>query len=210
MRRQSLFMILFPILVLAACANPAADAPQAEVSEPVVTDTMASTDDTTTTVAVLPIDTEQSSIEFVGSKVTGSHDGGFEQFSGEVELGETITDSAVRVVIDTQSLWSDNERLTGHLKSEDFFEVETYPEAVFESTEITESPDGGYELTGNLTLHGVTKQISFPAEITRTDDAVTANAEFAIKRFDFDIVYPGRPDDLIRDDVLVRLDLVAK
>ncbi len=117
--------------------------------------------------------------------------------------------SSVEVEIDTTSLWSDNERLTGHLKSADFFEVETYPTASFVSTAIAANEEGGYTMTGNLDLHGVTKQVSFPATIEVGVEEVRAKAEFAIKRFDFGIVYPGKPDDLIRDDVLIKLDLVA-
>ena len=64
-------------------------------------------------------------------------------------------------------------------------------------------------VTGNLDLHGVTKQISFPAAIEIDADEIRASSEFAIKRFDFDIVYPGKAEDLIRDDVLVKLNLVA-
>ena len=53
------------------------------------------------------------------------------------------------------------------------------------------------------------KSISFPATITVEEDRVVAQAEFSIKRFDFGIVYKGRADDLIRDDVVIKLDLVA-
>lgn len=190
-------------LVPLGCANPAAEAPQAEVSEP-------------TTVApdrygagTIAIDGSRSSIGFVGSKVTGSHDGGFRLFSGEIVLGEGVTDSSVRISIDTRSLWSDNERLTRHLQSEDFFDVARYPRAVFESTAIEEAEGGGFFITGNLTLHGVTKQVRFPAAIELDGSGVKASAEFAIKRFDFGIVYAGKADDLIRDDVLIRLELAA-
>ena len=67
----------------------------------------------------------------------------------------------------------------------------------------------GYSVTGTLDLHGVTKNISFPATIEVSDDGVRAQAEFVIKRFDFGIVYPGKADDLIRDEVVIRLDLQA-
>ncbi len=115
--------------------------------------------------------------------------------------------SSVEVVIDTTSIWSDNERLTGHLKSADFFDVENHPQATFESTAIAANDDGTYTLTGNLDLHGVTKQISFPATIQVDDQGFSATAEFSLNRMDFDIKYPGKPDDLIREEVLVKLDL---
>ena len=71
-------------------------------------------------------------------------------------------------------------------------------------------PQGdGYEVTGNLELHGVTKSITFPATIVVEDGRITAEAEFFIRRTDFGILYPGKPDDLIRDEVVIRLDLIA-
>ena len=198
-----LALLLLPLAI--ACADPAADAPQAAVEEPApATDPAPTAEGTEYTLA------DGSSISFVGSKVTGTHEGGFEAFTGTVRVVDgDPTMSSVEVNIDATSLWSDDDRLTGHLKSEDFFEVETYPTASFTSTAIAANDEGGYTMTGNLDLHGVTKQISFPASIEMGDGEVRASAEFAIKRFDFDIVYPGRAEDLIRDDVLVKLDLVA-
>ena len=64
-------------------------------------------------------------------------------------------------------------------------------------------------MTGNLDLHGVTKSISFPADIQISDNEVAVKAEFAINRKDFNINYPGRPNDLIRDNVVIKLDLKA-
>jgi polyisoprenoid-binding protein YceI len=155
------------------------------------------------------IDTAQSTLGFVGSKITGSHDGGFAEFEGTIEVvNGDPTKSSVKVLIDVTSLWADDDRLTKHLKSPDFFDVENLPEAIFESTAI-EAAEGGYTVTGNLTLHGVTKSIAFPAQIEIAPDRVTALAEFFVKRFDFEIVYPGKPDDLIRDEVVIKFDLVA-
>ena len=118
--------------------------------------------------------------------------------------------ATVSVTIDANSLWSDDERLTGHLKSADLFDVENHPTASFNSTAIAANDDGTYTLTGNLDLHGVTKQISFPATISLSESGFTANAEFSIKRFDFGIEYPGKADDLIRDEVLIKLDLTSE
>ncbi len=110
----------------------------------------------------------------------------------------------------TDSLESDSEKLTGHLESPDFFDVQKFPTSTFQSTSILEKSTGDatHEITGNLTLHGVTKVITFPAKVTKAPDAVTGTAEFTINRKDFGIVYPGKPDDLIKDDVLLKLKLV--
>jgi len=69
--------------------------------------------------------------------------------------------------------------------------------------------DGQATVTGNLELHGVKKSIRFPATFTVEGGVVKANAEFSINRRDFGLVYPGMPDDLIRDDVLIRLAIQA-
>ena len=205
MKRSLPFSVLCGLFLLLAmgCANPADDAPDATVSEPAPEPAPEQT--VATTDYALSAD---SSIGFVGAKVTGSHDGGFNSFEGKVSVaGGAAAGSSVEVVIDTTSLWSDNDNLTNHLKSADFFDVETYPTATFKSTAIDANDDGSHTVTGNLELHGVTKQISFPAEIVVSDLGFTALAEFSINRMDFDIKYAGKPDDLIRDEVLIKLDL---
>lgn len=145
----------------------------------------------------------ESKIGFVGSKVTGSHDGGFKKFAGKVSVADgKVTATAVKIAMD--STWSDSDRLTGHLKSADFFDAAKFPFATFTLTGIVQT-----NVTGNLDLHGVTKSISFPADIQIADDAVTVKSEFAINRKDFSINYPGKTDDLIRDNVVLKLDLKA-
>ncbi|MBW2161890.1 MAG: YceI family protein [Deltaproteobacteria bacterium] len=65
----------------------------------------------------------------------------------------------------------------------------------------------GHTIAGDLTLHGVTKRISFPATIEATGSEVSATAEFSINRQDYGISYPGMRDDLIRDLVVIKLSL---
>jgi polyisoprenoid-binding protein YceI len=103
-------------------------------------------------------------------------------------------------------------KLTTHLKTPDFFDVDKYPRARFVSTSIGPGGDNGatHTVRGNLELHGVTKAITFPATIRVEGDEVDADAEFAIDRKDFGIIYPGAPDDLIRDQVLIKLTIRAK
>jgi len=202
---RGLFLVGALTCLALGCANPADSAPDAEVSE-AAPSTATPIDEASIEFAIDP----SSSISFVGSKVTGSHDGGFHVFDGSIRLaGTEPSRSGVNLTIDTTSLWADDERLTGHLKSADFFDVETFPTAAFESTTIEANADGGYDVTGNLTLHGVTKSIRFPATIEVHDGHVSARAEFSINRFDFDIVYPGKTDDLIREEVLIRFELSA-
>lgn len=153
-----------------------------------------------------------STIGFTGSKVTGSHDGGFSQWRGVLELDrEHLSASALTVTIDMGSVFTDEDDLTEHLRSADFFDVERFPTATFTSSRITEGGEGDatHTITGDLTLHGVTKTISFPAKVNITDGAIEATSEFSINRRDFDINYPGRPNDLIRDGVVIKLHIRA-
>jgi polyisoprenoid-binding protein YceI len=145
---------------------------------------------------------------FTGSKVTGKHEGGFADFTGTIDLvNKKPEESSVSVEIVTASVFADDPDLTGHLKSADFFDVEKFPKASFKSTKISPAASGGYEVTGDLQLHGQTRPITFPAAITVGDDAVTVAADFSINRKDFGIVYAGKADDLIRDGVVIKLDL---
>ena len=123
--------------------------------------------------------------------------------------GASFVAGGTQVQIDMESTWSDSDRLTGHLKNEDFFDVPSFSSASFVSTGFAKD-DQGHQVTGQLTLHGVTKTITFPATIEVSDASVTVDAEFFIKRFDFGIQYPGRADDLIRDEVVIKLHIVAQ
>jgi polyisoprenoid-binding protein YceI len=154
-----------------------------------------------------------SKLDFVGAKVTGKNEGSVGTFSGKIQSPDGKPESSsVSVDIDVTSLTADIAKLTNHLKSADFFDVEKFPRATFASTSIKAGGEKGatHTVTGNLTMHGVTKSISFPATIRILPDSAEADAEFGINRKDFGIMYAGKADDLIRDDVLIKLTIRAK
>jgi polyisoprenoid-binding protein YceI len=186
---------------MSACADPAADKPKA------VTGEAAPAASAPVAAQKYVINPASSKIEFVGSKVTGSHNGSFESFSGEIDYAGQPEQSRVRITIDLNSVTTDTAQLTEHLKSADFFDVAKYSQATFESTEIKTGGEKGatHTITGNLQLHGVTKSITFPATIAVNPDAVAVDSSFAINRKDFGISYAGKRDDLIRDDVVLTL-----
>lgn len=176
--------------------KPATDAkPDAKVEAPAATRT-------------LKADPAASTIGFVGAKITGDHKGDFKTFTGEATVAGTVPQS-VKFSIETASVTSDAEDLTTHLKSPDFFDVAKYPKAEFSSTKIEAKAagDANYEITGDLDLHGVKKSISFPAKITVDERGAKGTAEFKINRKDFQIVYAGKADDLIKDEVLLKISL---
>jgi polyisoprenoid-binding protein YceI len=209
-RFQSISTLGALLLTLGACDNePGKDKAKAGVAAPQDTSAAAAAPAD----ATFAFSNANSKVNWTGAKVTGKHDGSFGTFSGTVKAaGNDPTKSSVTVEIDTASVTSDTEKLTGHLKSADFFDVEKFPKAKFTSTAIKAGGDKGasHTVTGNLELHGVTKSITFPATIKMTADAVDVDAEFAINRKDFGIVYAGKADDLIKDDVLIKLEIRAK
>jgi polyisoprenoid-binding protein YceI len=225
---SSLFVsAIFASALVAGCEDPAANAPKATVgsAKPVAAASSAAPAKASAAAnasaapsaaapagdaVVYPIDATASKVEFVGSKVTGKHEGKFEKFSGSITVtGGKAETAKIAVEIDAASLKTDSEKLDGHLKSADFFEVEKFPKASFTSTEIKIEGEKA-TITGNLNLHGVEKSISFPATVKLDATSVSATAEFSINRKDFGLVYAGKPDDLIRDEVLIKLTVAGK
>src|SRR5437016_7645225 len=207
---MSRYLILFTVILLTVlsygCANPAANKPKASVANAAPETNPAKPAGAET----LVISPENSKVEFVAAKVTRSHNGSFKQFNGTIDLlGNSAEQSRVTIEIETGSVVTDEEQLTGHLKTPDFFDVAKFPKATFVSTKIEPSTTAGatHNVTGNFDLHGVKKSISFPATIQIAPDNVSVNAEFAINRKDFGLVYPGKADDLIRDGVVIKLHL---
>ena len=110
---------------------------------------------------------------------------------------------AIEVEIDADSLWSDNEKLTGHLKNPDFFGVKDNPKATFKSTKI-EKTDKGYTITGDLTMVGKTKSVSFPASVTENGGVLSISTSFAIDRTEWGMNYgKGKIDDKVTLKVAV-------
>jgi polyisoprenoid-binding protein YceI len=209
--------ILSLSLFLAACEDPAANKARAVTAE-ATTSAAANTQSTAVAPIAakgesLPITSENSKVLFTGSKVTGKHDGGFNRFAGTIDLvNEKAEDSSVRIDIEAASVFTDADGLTKHLQTGDFFEVEKFPKASFASTRIVPDTAKGannFTVTGDLELRGVKKSVTFPATIVVSPSDVTVDSEFAINRKDFAIVYAGKADDLIRDDVVIKLDLKA-
>ncbi|MFN7147218.1 MAG: YceI family protein [Myxococcota bacterium] len=205
-------LLLLPLL--AACAEDVAkdktaatvtDAPAAAAAQPAQPAAPAAGN-------AVAVDKSKSKISALGAKITGKHDVVFQDFAGNVKVdGDNVT--GLDITVQVGSLTTDSEKLVAHLKSEDFFAADQHPTATFTSTEVkplTGATDGTtHEVTGDLTLRGVTKRVTFPAKLAVTPTEVTGKAEFAINRKDFKIEYPGKPDDLIQDNVVLTIELAA-
>jgi polyisoprenoid-binding protein YceI len=146
---------------------------------------------------------DNTEIKFTGSKKAGKHDGGFKKLTGTATVeGDKI---AIDVEIETDSIYTDNAMLTGHLKTSDFFGVKDNPKATFKTTKV-EKTDVGYKVTGDFTLLGKKKEITFPATIG-TADSFTLKAEFKIDRTDYGMSYgQGQVDN----EVAIKVELKAK
>ncbi len=196
------------VALLAGCSDPSDNVPKSPASAPQQTEAAPAAPAAPTAAAKVYVVRAESTVGFIGSKVTGSHSGGFKNVAGTLNVSGGKLTGPQEIKIGMKSTWSDNDRLTGHLKSPDFFDVAKFPVTTFTATSI--EPDGAaHKVVGNLELHGVTKSITFPATIQISDDAVTVKADFAINRKDFNINYPGKTDDLIRDNVVLKLDIKA-
>lgn len=144
---------------------------------------------------------ENTQVRWVGTKKDGKHDGGFARFRGSISpVSADLTTARINLEIDTDSLTSDDPKLTSHLKSPDFFDVKKFPKATFASTAIkAEAKDGNtHVITGELTLHGTTRPITFPAKVAVSGDTLTIDSTFTFDRTEHGITYaPDKVDKTV-------------
>lgn len=186
------------------------------------------------------IDTAQSEATWIGAKITGRHNGLLTIQKGQLEMHDSKLVGG-HILFDMRSITSkdksldaqSNEKLTKHLRSEDFFDVERYPTAVFEITHvvpydstaytpanktnrITDSEhrvkDPTHLITGNLTIKSEKKSVAFPAKIRMSGGELKAKANFNIDRTQWGLIY--RADEslgnkTIRPEVNIGLDILA-
>ena len=173
---------------------------------------------------IVSLDLGQSRVEWTGEKLTGSHTGTVDIKSGQAviedgklvggkfEIGmESISDKDL-----TDS--TDNAKLTKHLKSDDFFGVSSFPVTTFtitKATPLTAAKNGepNYEISGDLTIKGITLPITFPAVVELTDKIASASAALAVDRTKYNVRYGSGKffenlgDKLIYDEFKINLNL---
>lgn len=202
-------LFLFVLTLLVACA-PDGEKVEAEEAK-AVTETAAA--------ETYAVDAAGSQIIWVGSKVTGEHSGTINITDGTLDVaGGNITGG--RFVIDMNSInvtdlapGQGKEKLEGHLKTGDFFEVETYPTAEFVITgseAVTGQEDVTHRITGNLNMHGVTKSIDIPASVAMSNGVISAVApQFTIDRNEWGVDFKGAEDNLISSQIGLSIQLKA-
>jgi len=140
------------------------------------------------------IDKPHSNIKFsVTHLVISEVEGSFKDFDGTVEHTKPdFSDAKINFTIKVASIDTDNEKRNGHLKSTDFFDAEKFPEITFTSSSLKPLGSNKYELTGNLTMKGITKPVKFDVTYggqMNIKDQVKAGfkAKTTINRFDYDL-----------------------
>lgn len=152
--------------------------------------------------------TGESKVEFTGVKPFGSHNGGFKKTSGQFQVKNGVPVSG-SFTIDMTSIWSDDEKLTKHLKNEDFFHVEKHPQSTFQIAGFQKQSETRYTVSGNFMMKGVTHNLTFPATVDQAGKVVKVSSQFQINRRDWGVSHKGVSDGLIRNKVKIRFFLVA-
>lgn len=163
------------------------------------------------------VNVENSSLNWKGYKPTGSHTGTITLASGNIVIkNNKITGGSFVADMGTIKDNDGSAKLEGHLKSTDFFDAAIFPTSKFEITE-TAIKAGKMQVTGNMTIKGITKQITFPATFSVNKDAVTLTSEtFQINRTDFNVKYQSKTfftelkEKFINDEFDFQVTIVAK
>ena len=153
------------------------------------------------------LDGDNTKVTFTGTKKGGKHDGGFKKLTGTASITDgDLSTLKLEAEIDTDSLYSDTEKLTAHLKNPDFFGVKDNPKATFKTTKV-EKTEKGYTITGDLTLLGKTKPVTIPAAVAVKEHVLTLTSEFKINRSDWGMTF-GK--GMVDDAVSLKLAITAK
>ncbi|WP_028295519.1 YceI family protein [Olivibacter sitiensis] len=204
--KKKLLAVGISALLLASCAgNP--EGKRSDSSE-------ATEVATTEGKSELAVDTAASEVRWEGTKVTGSHHGTVKIKSGNLYFedstlvgGNFVLD--LNTIANTDLDGESKQKLEGHLKSEDFFDVAKFPEATFEISKV--SKEGStLKISGNLTIRGVSKNITIDAEqIASTGEHFEATTDFNIVRGDWGVNYEGKQDDLISKEINFKIKIIA-
>lgn len=157
-------------------------------------------------------DKDKSSLKFTASTWLFNVESAFSDWDiVGTKTGDKVTDLKFTVTVKTTSFDTQNSKRDKHLRTEDFFWVEKYPVATFESTKIEQKSETLFHIKGDLTFRGIKKPLEFDARLVKKDGQYRVVGDLEIKRQDFGIVYEGglfTPS--IKDMVKVHFDVRSK
>ena len=142
--------------------------------------------------------------------------GAFNEVSGSADIAEDLSDSTATVIIKTASIDTRSEDRDNHLRSADFFDVETYPEIRFNSSAIDEVDEGSYIVTGDLTIRAMTKTVSIPLELIGVESDPFGNLRAGLEgsrridRKDWGVTWNTKLDSggvLVSDKITLEFEL---
>ncbi len=168
---------------------------------------------------IYTIDNAHSQIGFsVKHLMISTTKGFFGDYAGTVTFDPLDAASFnAEATIQSKSINTSNEKRDEHLRSPDFFDAAQFPVITFASTQLT-GKDGKYSLKGNLTMHGVTKEVNFPVEISGPikspmgGTAIGLSGQLTVNRQDYGVKYNKTLDNgglALSDEVLINVDLEA-
>jgi polyisoprenoid-binding protein YceI len=165
------------------------------------------------------VDPAHSSVQFAVKHMgIATVRGKFTKFEGTVEVGEDYSSSRAYGRVEVASIDTDEPDRDAHLRSPDFFDAENYPEITFESIRVVPLNDDTSTVHGNLTMHGVTKEVRLEVVVEGTDtdpwgnERVGLSASGVLSRGDFDMKFNqalGSGNLLVGDRVNISLDISA-
>ncbi len=166
------------------------------------------------------VNSTNSTLTWVGKKVTGEHTGNLAIKNGELEFannklkgGSFEIDMTSITCTDLTGEW--NEKLVGHLRSDDFFSVDKYPTSKVAITKVKSKGSNKHEVTADVTIKGITHPVTFMATTQESNGVITATADVAVDRTKYDIKYgsgsffDGLGDKMIDDEFTLSVSLKA-
>ncbi len=172
--------------------------------------------------ATYKVDTQKSMLNWNGKKVTGEHYGTVELQGGTMTVDNGKLTGG-QFMFDMNSIKSTdltdagyNAKFIGHMKSDDFFSTAKHPTSMFTITKVTPKGGNAVEITGNMTIKGITNAVTFPATVKTTGNMIEADGKAVLDRTKYDIRYGSKSffesigDKAIYDDFTIEMKLVAK
>ncbi len=209
MKKNFAVIILSAIIAISiiSCKDKAKEANTSEAEEVMITEV---------STEKFVVDLAASTIVWKGYKPTGTHNGTINLESGVFNTNNgKINNGTFLIKMNTIKDADNSEKLEGHLKSADFFDVEKYPSAAFEITGLNDV-EGKTMLSGNLTLKDVKNNVTFPVSVVNENNTITLTSDtFTIDRTKWNVQYKSKSifsdlgDKFINDDIELKVTVKA-